>query len=145
MPPPIWGALLILALTLGGPWYATWALTRYERRRLLRGAVTPSALAGVADGAKVRVRGRVRGLDGDSFTLADERAEVLVQTAGAHLMPPPGVQIVELRDGSEVVVVGEKSRVIDPTLANRHLRETPLKPLVRGGEHQPLVVVILRS
>ena len=45
-----------------------------------------------------------------------------------------------LTDGQEVEIVGYKSRVVDPTIAERLERDTPLRATLRGGRELPLLI-----
>jgi hypothetical protein len=55
---------------------------------------------------------------------------------------PPRVRAGEfcLRDGDRIEVVGYKSRTIDPTMAMRMERETPMRATLRGGKVLPLLI-----
>jgi hypothetical protein len=45
-----------------------------------------------------------------------------------------------LTDGAEVEVVGYKSRVVDPTVAERLERDTPMRATLRAGHELPLLI-----
>ncbi|MEO6951754.1 MAG: hypothetical protein ABI321_08065 [Polyangia bacterium] len=45
-----------------------------------------------------------------------------------------------LRAGDEVEVVGYKSRQVDPTMADRMFRDTPMRATLRAGRDLPLIV-----
>lgn len=45
-----------------------------------------------------------------------------------------------VRDGDEVEIVGYKTRVIDPTVAMRLERETPMRAALRSGRELPLLI-----
>jgi hypothetical protein len=53
-----------------------------------------------------------------------------------------GVRAAEvlLRDGDEVEVVGYKARRIDPTVASRLERDTPMRATLRSGRLLPLLI-----
>lgn len=59
-----------------------------------------------------------------------KRRQRLVVTAGERL----------LRDGDTVEVVGYKSRRVDPTIAERLARETPMRATLRAGKSLPLLL-----
>jgi hypothetical protein len=52
---------------------------------------------------------------------------------------------VLLKDGDQVDVVGYKSRVVDPTVAERLERETPFRATVRSGNELPLLISPVRQ
>jgi hypothetical protein len=45
-----------------------------------------------------------------------------------------------LQDGDEVEAVGYKSRVVDPSVATRLERDTPMRETLRGGKALPLII-----
>ena len=69
----------------------------------------------------------------------------LAETCHRDYMGPP-VEAAEvlLRPGDLVEVVGWKSRVVDPTVAERLHRETPMRATLRSGPRLPLLVAPLR-
>lgn len=50
-----------------------------------------------------------------------------------------------LRAGDEVEVVGYKSRQVDPTMADRMFRDTPMRATLRAGKDLPLIVSRVKS
>ncbi len=49
-----------------------------------------------------------------------------------------------LCEGDEVEVVGYKTRTLDPTLADRAFRETPMRATLRSGTELPLLIAPVR-
>jgi hypothetical protein len=47
---------------------------------------------------------------------------------------------VLVRDGDEVVVIGMKTRAVDPTVTERLPRDTPMRTMLCAGRDQPLVI-----
>jgi hypothetical protein len=47
---------------------------------------------------------------------------------------------VLLRDGDQVQIVGYKSRTVDPTVASRLERDTPMRATLRSGKELPLLI-----
>ena len=56
--------------------------------------------------------------------------------------PAPPVSACEflVRDGDEVEIVGYKTRVVDPTVAMRLERDTPMRAALRSGRELPLLI-----
>lgn len=52
----------------------------------------------------------------------------------------PSAGEILLRDGDEVEAVGYKSRVVDPSVATRLERDTPMRETLRGGKALPLII-----
>ena len=67
------------------------------------------------------------------------RGLALVAEGRSHHLLPIHAGEVLIGDGDEIEVIGYKSRVIDPTVADRLARDTPMRITLRGGK-MPLVL-----
>ncbi|HEX2570309.1 MAG TPA: hypothetical protein VH877_12190 [Polyangia bacterium] len=67
-----------------------------------------------------------------------ERARLGIERGAAA--PPVSACEFLVRDGEEVEVVGYKTRVVDPTVAMRLERETPMRAALRSGRELPLLI-----